>query len=96
MAGQMTPQELRDFITSTVNAAVQNLNLPPGPPGESGPQGPPGPATSAENGTTRWNPGDLGFFDPNYDNKSISNGSALEHTGKETYFRDVYLFIERA
>lgn len=31
-----------------------------------------------------------------YDGKSTSNGSALEHTGKETYFRDVHLFIERA
>lgn len=67
---------------------------PPGPPGEAGPPG----TVVTENALnpTRWNPGDLGFFDPNYDNKSVSTGSPIEHTGKETYFRDVHLFVERA
>ena len=43
----------------------------------------------------RWNPGDLSFFDQMYDNKSVNTGSAIEHTGKNMYFRNVYLFIER-
>ena len=43
----------------------------------------------------RWNIGDLGFFDPMYDNKSVNTGSAIEHTGKNKYFRNVHLFIER-
>ena len=66
----------------------------PGPPGLSGPPGIPG----ADNGqgSTRWNPSDLGFFDPFYDNKSISSGgAAMEYTGKETYFRNMHLFIAR-
>ena len=31
MAQQMTPQQLQNFIANAVNAAVLNLNLPPGP-----------------------------------------------------------------
>lgn len=39
MSGQMTFQEIRDFITQTVHAAVQNLQLgQQGPPGLSGPE----------------------------------------------------------
>ena len=66
-----------------------------GPQGPSGEPGPPG-LDGAGNGTTRWNAGDLGFFDPLYDGKSASNSEAITHTGKDTYFRDVHLFIERA
>ena len=29
-----------------------------------------------------------------YDDKFVKNGTALEHIEKETYFRDVYLFVE--
>ena len=36
------------------------------------------------------------FFDPIYDSKSIRNRSAIKYTGKETYFRNVYLFINCA
>ena len=45
---------------------------------------------------TRWNSRDLGFFDPNYDNKSVNTESPIEHTNKEIYFRDVHLFVKRA
>ena len=44
--------------------------------------------------TTRWNPGDLGFFDPKYDNKFINTGFAIEHVGNNTYFQNVRLFID--
>lgn len=30
-----------------------------------------------------------------YDSKSAVTGNAVEHAGKDTYFRDVHLFIER-
>ena len=43
----------------------------------------------------RFNPGDIGFFDPFYDNKSADTGPGMEHTGKETFFRDVIIFIDR-
>lgn len=70
---------------------------PPGPPGNPGPAGTNGTdATGTASGQPRWNPGDLGFFDPNYDSKSTSMGSPIEHAGKETYFRDIHLFVERA
>ena len=68
---------------------------PQGPPGEAGPAGVDG-VDGAPPGQPRWNPSDLGFFDPMYESKSVNTGSPLEHTGKETYFRDVHLFIERA
>ncbi|KAL8636664.1 MAG: hypothetical protein Q9228_005964, partial [Teloschistes exilis] len=48
------------------------------------------------NGSPQWNAADLGFFDPNYDGKSASTASPIEHAGKDTFFRDVHLFIERA
>ena len=31
-----------------------------------------------------------------YNDKFVRNETAIEHIEKETYFRDVYLFIERA
>ena len=47
--------------------------------------------------SNRWNPSDVGFFHPMYDDKSVDSGApAMEHTSKETYFRDVHLFLERA
>ena len=56
-----------------------------------------GQALAAPGHSTRWIPGEVGFFDPMYDGKSVSSGApALEHTGKDTYFRNVHLFIERA
>ena len=45
--------------------------------------------------TIRWNFGDFGFFDFMYNNKSVNTGSIIEHIGKDIYFRDIYLFIER-
>ena len=44
----------------------------------------------------RWNAGDVGFYDPLHEGKSVSSASPIEHTGKDTFFRDVDLFIERA
>ena len=93
----MTADQLRAFITDTVNAAVANLNpnhdlpnpgTPPGPPENGGLPG--------HTDRNKWNAGDVGFYDPNYEGKSVGTASPIEHTGKETYFRDVHLFIERA
>ncbi|KAL8820158.1 MAG: hypothetical protein Q9223_001575, partial [Gallowayella weberi] len=69
---------------------------PPGPQGPPGPRGEPGLDGVGGNGQPRWHANDLGFFDPMYDGKSVSSGSPMEHTGKDTIFRDVHLFIERA
>ena len=37
----------------------------------------------------------MDFFDPMFDGKLISIGSSIEHSGKDTYFRDVHLFTDR-
>ena len=44
---------------------------------------------------SRFNPDDVGYFDPFYDNKSVDTAADIEHSGKATYFRDVHTFIER-
>ena len=66
-----------------------------GTAGQQGPQGQAGIDAAGGNGVLRWNTSDVGFFDPMYDGKSVSTGSSIEHAGKETYFRDVHLFVER-
>ena len=55
-----------------------------------------GSIAGAPRGESRWVSSELGFFDPNYDEKSISTGNAIEHDGTKTYFRDVHLFVQRA
>lgn len=40
--------------------------------------------------------GDVGFFHPFYNDKSVETGAFIEHSGKDIYFRDVFLFTERA
>ena len=69
-----------------------------GPPGEPGPPGPPGQDGTAgtRNGSEpRFVAADVGFFDPFYDGKSSDTAAGMEHTGKDTYFRDVIVFIDR-
>ena len=68
----------------------------PGPPGDPGPQGEPGPAGAASTGgTERFNPDDVGYFDPFYDSKSVDTAPAIEHAGKSTFFRDIHVFLDR-
>lgn len=49
-----------------------------------------------ENVNNRWNSSDLEYFDSMYDGKFVSIESALKHMSKNTYFRNVHLFLERA
>ena len=81
---------IRKMITQ-VFAEVRQEPGPPGPPGFPGSLG----AAGNGNGTERFIPQDVGFFDPFYDGKSIDTGSAMEHAGKDIYFRDVHAFIDR-
>lgn len=47
--------------------------------------------------TSKWNVFDLSFFDSLYDDKFIHNDEeTMKHIEKNTYFKDVHLFIERA
>lgn len=102
MAGINDPA-IQRIIQEAVNAGIQQYQAAhpaaPGPPGPPGPAGAQGPAGNDGNGnsTARWNPGDVGFFDPLHDGKSVASGaSSMEHTGKDTFFRDVHLFLEHA
>ena len=77
-------------VNAAVNAAMQNL-----PVGPQGPEGPPGPPGEGGNQGPRWNASDVGFFDPFYEGKSAASGEPIVHSGKDTYFRDVHIFIDR-
>ena len=45
----------------------------------------------------RWNPGNVGFFNPIYEDKSVtSNTTPIKYIPKETYFRNIHLFLEYA
>lgn len=86
------------MITAAVTTAIRALpQQQPGQQGPPGPPGPPGPAgTGTGGGTERWHTGDVGFFDPIYNGKSAVTGNLIEHTGKDIYFRNIHLFVERA
>lgn len=93
-------QQIQDQINRTVQAAVtaalQNMQPPPGPAGPPGPQGAqgiPGPASNGSASSDRWNPSDLRYFDPHLD-KSYGEGEIVT-VGKDIYYRNVILFIER-
>jgi hypothetical protein len=43
----------------------------------------------------RWVTADLEFFDSIYDEKFTVTTDSMQHVDKDTYFRDVYLFIDR-
>lgn len=51
---------------------------------------------AGSSGTARRHTDDIGFFDPFYEGKSGSTAPAIKHLGKETYFRDVHGFLDRA
>ena len=38
---------------------------------------------------------DLGFFNLFFNGKSIDSIPAIEYAGKDTYFRDIFTFINR-
>ena len=100
MAGNDDPQNWQNtgFSQQQWTALQGLLRSVSGPPGERGPPGLNGlDATVGNAQPSRWNPSDVGFFNPMYEDKSIASGaSPMEHTPKETYFRDVHIFLEHA
>ena len=52
-------------------------------------------AQSSKHIDLRWNAFELRFFDSLYDEKSAVIDNVIEHFDKDTYFRDIYIFIER-
>ena len=43
----------------------------------------------------RWIASDIGFFDPHFNGRSVDTAEAMEHSGKDTYYRDVFVFLDR-
>jgi len=66
------------------------LLLAPGPIDPSIPPGVP----FNNNGAPRFNPNNIRYFDPFYNNKSINTASDIKYTSKTTYFHDIYIFID--
>ena len=52
-------------------------------------------AQSSEHIDFRWNAFELKFFDSLYDEKSAVTDNVIEHFDKNTYFRNIHIFIER-
>ena len=95
--------QLQAVIAAAASTAVSQYvrDNPPqsGFLGRSGDRGPLGidDLEGSSFGRPRWNPSDVGFFNSMYEDKSTAFGaSPMEHTPKETYFRDVHLFLEHA
>ena len=80
-----------DAIVARAVAAVRQG--PQGTPGPQGDPGPPGPFGAEGNGGSSWRPEDLGFFDPHLPT-SYDTGPMIRD-GKDVYYRNVHLFIER-
>lgn len=70
---------------------------PQGNPGQPGDLGPPGLDGSANtrNDASRFIASDIGFFDPFYNDKSHDTASGIKHADKDTYFRDITIFINQ-
>lgn len=66
----------------------------PEPPRPPGPPGPPG--INAGPSKAKWIASDIGFFDPNFEGKSVQIAAEIEHTSRDTYFCVVHTIIQRA
>lgn len=49
---------------------------------------------SASSAKDRWIASDIGFFDPHFNGKSMDTADAIEHSRKDTYYRNVFVFFE--
>jgi ribosomal protein L17 len=48
-----------------------------------------------KNRQKRWNLADIDFFDSNFDEKFVFTNETITHAEKNTYYRDVHVFVER-
>ncbi|KAG7004444.1 hypothetical protein G7Y79_00025g057300 [Physcia stellaris] len=80
-------QTLQTLITGVRNDAQTGSQ---GPVGSPDPAGPPG-----NDDDVKWNAQETEFFDPWYEEKNVIIGNPIEHSGKNTYFRNVHFYIEK-
>lgn len=43
----------------------------------------------------RWIASDTDFFDPYFNGRSVNTAEAIKHSGKDIYYRDVFVFLGR-
>ena len=90
-------ERMMDAMVARITAALQQNNppTPPTPPtlAVPTPQEVPTPTNTPVQKDTKWRPEELGFFDPLLD-KSYGTGDTAM-VGKDLYYRNVFLFIER-
>ena len=84
---------IQQMIQGAVAGAAGTAG-PPGPPGPPGPQGTPAPTTHTGAGD-KWNAQEIGFFDPFYEEKTVATGGPVASSDKNTYFRNIHMFINR-
>ncbi len=93
---RITKQDLQEMLNVAVAAgiAAAAAAIPPQAPTPSSGTIPEQ-STPADRPLGRWNPDDIDFFDPNFEGKSASTEEAVAHAGKDTYYRDVHVFVKR-
>lgn len=83
--------QIQQLITAALASASPASNHAPGPPGPPGPQGEPGlqgqPGSVAPG---HWKTDDVGYFNPD-----LSGTEPIVAVGTSTYYRDVFVFIDR-
>ena len=71
------------------------IGVQPGPPGPLGPQNPAMQPATPSRGGEKWVLEKIKYFDPIYDQKTTVIGNPMEHAGKNIYFRDVHMLVNR-
>lgn len=100
---KMTSKQINQLIEQIVARALQQTEHgPPGPPGPPEPAGssePQDPQDLAENDSMaeerQFNPEDIEYFDLNFENRSAATGDAIAHSEKDTYYKNVHVFVEK-
>ena len=91
MLESLTEDEIKAIVAEAVAAAFASNISPPGPPSPPRPQGPPA-ANNGNNGTNGWRIEDLGYFNPDLPDPA---DTPVKTISSHTYYRDVYVFVER-
>ena len=88
-------QQLADLIRQITGANNNNNNGNGNGNGHNPADNPLQVIAATQSNNDRFVPSLIGFFDPFYDSKSANTAPAMEHAGKDTYFRDIHVFLDR-
>ena len=94
----LSDEDIQRIVDRAITNYVQqnpSQSGPPGVPGDRGPSGLDG-LNGMNAGTSRFQPKELGFFNPTYQGKTAFEAAALENSAEGIIYRDVFTFISRA